>query len=58
MRLVAHGLTADVAVGELRLCWKKRKSFHWKNKKKRHCQKAMEKKKKWGELQQVSFGMH
>ena len=51
----AHGLTADVAVGELRLHWKKRKSFHWKKKKKKsRCQQAM----KWGEMQHVSFGMH
>ena len=45
MLLAAHGLTADVAVGELRLHWKKKKS---------RCQQAM----KWGELQHVSFGMH
>jgi len=48
MLLVAHGSTADVAVGELRLRWKKKKSC---------CQQAMMKKKLGDELQQVSFVM-
>lgn len=47
MLLAAHGLTADVAVGELRL--------HWKKKRSRRQQAMM--KKKGDELQQVSFVM-
>jgi len=56
MLLAAHGLTADVAVGELRLHWKKRKSFRWK-KKMGCCQQAM-KKRKGNELQLAISGMH